>query len=630
MRSSEDNGEGASNVLQDVKADVDGPMVTQPTPTESIPSSTESSTTTPASEPSAPPLPSELDVSVGDTAPFDYGKKLFNQLNELKTVYIESCTQLCNVYTKTSINDISVEDIKKCNKLQKKDLGDMLLTVLNKCSYLCFDANLESLTAFKFDTQFQDLSSELSKCIQDNLMKYSACQDSRLKNIEEQVNKLNSYTNFLRCSSAPPTHNEPAQPRSQNTYHHESTPTNVEINNPTLHIEESINNFITEELSTRVTEFLDECDQFGDNSESGHSVTMFGYPYHYNGSRHSNQQTEIPSPIKDVLEAINQKYPDEELNSCLVNKYVGPQSYLPRHADNEPTIAPSSIICTVSLGHSCTVKFSETHGQESRDHIADPNSLYVMSRSSQGYWQHQINSNPELTENSVRYSLTFRNVDKKFLKSTIIVGDSNTRNLKFGSGKGTFGHNMPGKREEAIHVKDIKPSSCCGYKNIFVHCGINDLKHHRVNNQDKIKQNFNQLKCKLEEILILCPTSKLFVSPILPTKSKDWNRRAVCFNQMLFDFCNDSNGKFVALNFSEFCDEHGNLRNDMGKFWNPSDPLHLGSRGISTLVKTIRQGVFSSNVTSVSYSDTLSGHSVSNTSSSHVAAHSGHPQFAPS
>ena len=91
---------------------------------------------------------------------------------------------------------------KNLQKATKKDLGDMLLTVLNKCSYLCFDANLESLTAFKFDTQFQDLSSDLSECVQDNLMKYFAYQDSRLKNIEERVNQLNSYTNFLRYSSA--------------------------------------------------------------------------------------------------------------------------------------------------------------------------------------------------------------------------------------------------------------------------------------------------------------------------------------------------------------------------------------------------------------------------------------------
>ena len=401
----------------------------------------------------------------------------------------------------------------------------------------------------------------------------------------------------------------------------------MEISNPTLHIDESTNNFITPELSSSVTEFLDECDKFSENSENGHSVAMFGYPYHYNGSRHPNQHTDIPGPIKDVLETIKEKFPNSELNSCLVNKYVGPQSYLPKHADNEPTIAPESIICTVSLGHSCTVNFSEIHGQETRDHVADPGSLYVMSKASQSFWQHQITPNSSLPEDSVRYSLTFRQVDRTFLKSTIIIGDSNTRNLKFGSGKGTFGHKMPGKREEAIHIKDINPVSCCGYKNVFIHCGINDLKHHRVNRPEKIKEKFEELKCKINEILVLSPNSKLFVSPVLPTKSHDWNRRAVCFNEKLFEYCNVMNGKLQALDFQEFCDQYGNLRNDLGKYWNPSDPLHLGSRGISTLVKIIRQGVFSSSVTPASYRDVLSGQSVSNPSG-HVVAISGHPRFA--
>ena len=97
--------------------------------------------TTPA-VPSAPPA--ELDISVGDTGLFDYDKKLFNfsQLNELKTAFIDT------------INDISIEDIKKSNIIQKKDLGVILLGILNKCSYLCFDTNLDSISDFKYDTQF--------------------------------------------------------------------------------------------------------------------------------------------------------------------------------------------------------------------------------------------------------------------------------------------------------------------------------------------------------------------------------------------------------------------------------------------------------------------------------------------
>ena len=637
MNGSKENGEGASNSLQDDKANGNDngpgeatvepsapPASQEPIPSTQPTSSLPNSVTTTNLEPDTPLL-DDVNVSVGNTAPFDYGKKLFDQLNELKTIYIDQSTQLCNVYGKTSINNISVEDIKKSNKLQKKDLGELLLNVLNKCSYLCFDANLDSITDFKYDTQFQNISSELSKCVQINLEKYSVSQDSRLRNIEAQINQLNSYSNYLDNNSSQTGPNPVVQTNYINRNMQDEV-VNVEINNPTQHIEDCCTNILPAELADRVTEFLGACDKFESNPENGHSVAMFGNPYHYNGSKHSNQFTEIPEPIKEVLDALHQKYPDGQFNSCLVNKYQGPQSFLPKHSDDELTIAPDSSICTVSLGHSCTVKFSEAHGQGIQEHVTEPNSLYVMSKHSQTYWQHQIEPNSSLPEDSTRYSLTFRHVDKKYLKSTIIFGDSNTRNLKFGAGKGTFGQNMPGKREEAIHLKDIEPTACCGYKNVFIHCGINDIKHHRVSSPGKIRQKFDELKAKVNEITALCPKSKVFVSPILPTKSQDWNRRAVSFNHLLFDFCKVSNGRIIGLNFSEFCDEYGNLRSDMGKYWNPSDPLHLGSKGISALVNIVRKCVFDSGVSSISYTDTLTGHSVSN-HQVHAAVQSGHPRF---
>ena len=117
-KSFQDSGEGSSNsLLQDDKANVHGigssssSGTTEP-PTVNVPNP-------PAASPSAPPE-ELLDLSVGNTAPFDYGKKLFNQLNELKTVYVEYSSQLCNVYSKTSINDISVDDIKNVINCRKK------------------------------------------------------------------------------------------------------------------------------------------------------------------------------------------------------------------------------------------------------------------------------------------------------------------------------------------------------------------------------------------------------------------------------------------------------------------------------------------------------------------------------
>ena len=78
----------------------------------------------------------------------------------------------------------------------------------------------------------------------------------------------------------------------------------------------------------------------------------------------------------------------------------------------------------------------------------------------------------------------------------------------------------------------------------------------------------------------------------------------------MLNFCNGSNGKVIAHNFSGFCDEYGNLRSDMGKYWNHS------------LVNIVRQCVFSSGVSGLSYSDALTSHSISNVANGHEAAQS--------
>ena len=93
----EESGKGASNPLQDDKANGDGndlnettvipsapPGSPESTP-EALSTPSSQSTSTPqspiTSQPRTRPL-EELNLSVGNTAPFDYGKKLFNQLNE--------------------------------------------------------------------------------------------------------------------------------------------------------------------------------------------------------------------------------------------------------------------------------------------------------------------------------------------------------------------------------------------------------------------------------------------------------------------------------------------------------------------------------------------------------------------
>ena len=64
-------------------------------------------------------------------------------------------------------------------------------------------------------------------------------------------------------------------------------------------------------------------------------------------------------------------------------------------------------------------------------------SLLAMPREMQNSWKHGIEADSTLE--GCRISLSFRHIDPVFVKSTIVIGDSNTKRFQFGVGKGTFG-----------------------------------------------------------------------------------------------------------------------------------------------------------------------------------------------
>ena len=132
----------------------------------------------------------------------------------------------------------------------------------------------------------------------------------------------------------------------------------------------------------------------------------------------------------------------------------------------------------------------------------------------------------------------------------------------------------------------------------------------------------------------LCPSSRIVLCPVLPTKRSDWTNRGRCFNDFLFNYVNSSNGRVVNINFGEFCDNSTGLLSDkFGKYWQPEDPLHLGSAGIRMLASKIRHCVYGSATSNRSYSSVLQGNT-SDASRSRLSRHGtaklGHSSLAPS
>ncbi len=350
----------------------------------------------------------------------------------------------------------------------------------------------------------------------------------------------------------------------------------------------------------KLTHFLDQYKtKFMTNNERGHGVISFGQTYKYPGSKATDPLSmDIPGPLMDVVHEIRKQHPEAVINQCLINYYPDQNSLLPKHSDNEDCIVPGSHIYTVSVGATRKVTFSRINSSSSDPEITVPvtnKSMYVMSKWSQSVWEHRIDQSDD--ECSHRFSVTFRYISNNTENATLILGDSNTRFLNFGSGRKTFGYRTPGKRVECFTIESIDPKLCVGYRNIIVHCGINNIKRNGAN----IELCVQQLVNKLSRICKLCPESKVTVSPILPTKLTWLNEKAIVFNQLLFKFCSQTQ-QIGTLDFNSFVDSDGLLRSEYGRYFNKSDAIHLGSAGIYKLSRIIVDKIYMSPIDGRSYS----------------------------
>ena len=350
-------------------------------------------------------------------------------------------------------------------------------------------------------------------------------------------------------------------------------------------ISSSIENFAPELHES----LLDLCNELEFTAEGGHKVSTQGAPYHY--WRHalndkSSKSTPMHAIIIALINYIKQAFPNCPLpNSCLVNMFDGPDAYLPEHEDNEKCLDPSSNIYTFSLGDLMKILFSSSLDSDAEEHefTATHGSLYVMSVASQALWRHRIEQCAAFTGR--RFSITLRTVDERFRKSTVILGDSNTKYINFGEGNGSLGYGVPGKRVEAMKVGHIDPLACAGYSNVIIHCGLNDLK----SNQPQPHAVFNQLLSTTQAIRLVCPRARICVSPILPSKIPIINESALAFNQLLFKHIqSEAKPSITSVDLNCFLDHRsGCLRTELGRYMS-SDPFHLGRDGYRLLANVFK------------------------------------------
>ena len=522
-----------------------------------------------------------------------------SKLCDISNKVIEVKTDICN---KLSINDISKfskiapQSIADCAPLKKSLLAQHLLNIISVCDPL-FECNIDLERPENLD--IHDIQQVISTCITKECNELSESNEFQLNIIRDDIKKLdglvsefknsvNSYDSSLHTTNFNPSNVEGKLPEA-------ARKPAADIINPTKHTEQYTPDFISKELESELCDFL-ATEKFS-TINNGWSVVDYGEPYKYTGSpKTQNAPPPIPDPIKGVIELISREFENCDINQCTVNKYIDSSTELPEHSDDETTIKPDSSIFTVSLGSLRDITFRDVTTGDERVVTPETRSLYIMSQPSQFLWTHRMDAgDPKSIVKSVRYSLTFRCVGSYYRNSCIILGDSNTKHLKFDTCKSSFGYKLPGKNVPTLTIEDIDPTLCIGYKNIVVHVGINNLKCTKIpgvhgdTKNINVYNKFEQLREKIDYIRSLCHKSRIVVSPILPTKL-DWlNQRALEFNRYLFEYLCIVNIR--SLDFDSFLDANGVTLSNLYGCYNSNDNIHLGRNGIRKLAKLIKDMV---------------------------------------
>ena len=417
----------------------------------------------------------QVSISSHVSTPFD--SILLSQAQELRAdvdnIKLNICSALKVDMDKFAI--VTPQGIKQCNVLNKFTHATGLLALVNHSERLCATVSGNRLTEVPVSPVPQKSKSveQTLQTIEKSIMelKDNKKQESMFKSIEQKLDELKlSLSHFnKRCGSDASTPDCILGQAPPFAFNMMMGRPNIEEQGvhkidqqgqikPTAHIDYYDSKFLDSDKSSHLLAFLEEYDEkFTLNSESGHGVISFGEPYTYTGAKAvSTCSKDFPGPINGLVSDIKKIYPTAVINQCLINRYKDETASLPKHSDNEESIVHGSSIFTVSVGAKCDVTFSRVdRPEDEKTEAIEGGSLYVMSKDSQLEWQHRID--PSTEARALRYSVTFRYVSKNSSNATIIVGDSNTRHLKFGSGKKTFGDRIPGKRVEAFVIDQMEP-----------------------------------------------------------------------------------------------------------------------------------------------------------------------------
>ena len=164
------------------------------------------------------------------------------------------------------------------------------------------------------------------------------------------------------------------------------------------------------------------------------------------------------------------------------------------------------------------------------------------------------------------------------INNILIYGDSNTKHIDLSNSYTEC------TRIATYIISDIDVDKCSGFKTIWIHCGINDLKHRNCRHDKDIHMGFKLLLSELDRIRAINAGARVILSPVLPTGITTLTERASYFNSLIFAV---KNPWWLELKFSSFLSTYGNLDSVYRCRNNPADRIHLGYHGINALTSKI-------------------------------------------
>ena len=482
----------------------------------------------------------------------------------------------------SNFSNVTKQQIASCSSLTKPVIAEHLLNVVNLCDAI----SRSSIQLSKPSQNISELSSielNIKKTISNELQELNKSNEFLFESINDEIKKLQSLTAEVSkptvgSQNSRKLHQVPPAPEPDTVFIKADSYSKIS------------NVFVTEDMKSKITDIMEE--KTADFTMIGkRSVLYFGeHEYAYSGTTHP--ALEPPGPIDEIIKMINQDFPDKPVNSCLVTQYNDGNCCIPLHSDNEQMINPESNIYTLSLGAERTMSFHNRKTQEVSSIPLPDRSLLCFSRFSQDLWEHEIPA--DATCKCARTSLTFRDIAPHYLNATVICGDSNTKNLAFGTDHNTFGTWLPGKHIEAYEIDQIPgPGQIGPYPNVVIHVGVNDIKH---NNSKPIPDIAFELEKKCKLIHDVYPNTKIHLSPLLPTKSHSINQRVSEMNWCIRKLSQKHRNLCLMPSYHNLLAySDGTLKSVFGVYRQgkpfDQDVLHLGRSGLTIFAKCIKYSI---------------------------------------